>query len=150
MSDFTYELIISGTFDSIKNMIPGHFQFEGEKNQSFTTAVQIGVVGEVNGRLMIEGNELLFQDFGLKLYGMALEGEMLSSFIGEFANMVAGQMATNLSSRGMNLDITPPILLEEPVWKDSLIQKQEGPLKVSFYGEAAEESLKKGTVQKVF
>ncbi|MBS2969349.1 chemotaxis protein CheX [Metabacillus sp. KIGAM252] len=132
MTEYTYDLIITSTFESIKTMIPGTFHYELENSRPLMAAVQVGIIGEVKGSLLIEGNEDVFKDFGLKLYGMALEGEMLSSFIGEFANMVAGQMATHLSSQGMNLDITPPKLLADTLGFAPYTHKQEGPLKVSF------------------
>lgn len=132
MTEYPYDLIITSTFESIKTMIPGTFLYELENSRPSMAAVQVGIIGEVKGSLLIEGNEDVFKDFGLKLYGMALEGEMLSSFIGEFANMVAGQMATNLSSKGMKLDITPPKLLTNTLEFNLFAHKKEGPLKVSF------------------
>ncbi|MGD6815820.1 chemotaxis protein CheX [Metabacillus sp. 84] len=132
MTTTAYDMIISSTFDSIKTMIPGTFL---DLEISRFAAVEVGIIGEVKGSLLIEGDEEIFKDFGLKLYGMALEGEMLHSFIGEFANMAAGQMATSLSSKGIKLDITTPRLVGKSDAHQSQAEKQEGSLKVSFTAE---------------
>ncbi|WP_162356354.1 chemotaxis protein CheX [Metabacillus mangrovi] len=127
-----YDLIVSSTFESIETMIPGISSSQKEHPLSVLTAVEIGVIGEVEGRLLIEGNEEVFKEMGVALYGMNLEGEMLSSFIGEFANMVAGQVATSLSSKGMAMDITPPRVTGLQSKAKIFAEQPVGMLKVSF------------------
>lgn len=73
--------------------------------------VLIGIVGDVEGRLIIEGNMQTFGNLGFSMFGMPLEGEMLHSFVGEMANMIAGNTSTIYSSKGRHIDITPPTVM---------------------------------------
>ncbi|MDG5470598.1 chemotaxis protein CheX [Jeotgalibacillus sp. ET6] len=73
--------------------------------------VMIGMTGEVRGRILIDGEEEDFSALGSRMFGMMLEGDMLLSFIGEFGNMIAGTLATSISSTGAELDITPPTVM---------------------------------------
>ncbi len=41
----------------------------------------------------------------------ALDGEMLKSFVGEIGNMVAGNAASELSDKGLNINISPPTVI---------------------------------------
>lgn len=73
--------------------------------------VLIGIVGSVQGRLVFQAEIETFSRLGESMFGMPLEGEMLHSFIGEVANMIAGNTSTILSSKGNHVDITPPTIL---------------------------------------
>jgi chemotaxis protein CheX len=75
--------------------------------------VLVGFTGEIAGRMLIDGCNDSFGRLGENMYGMSLEGEMLHSFIGEIANMVAGNICTLISQKGRNVDITPPTITEE-------------------------------------
>lgn len=74
-------------------------------------SVLIGMTGDLRGRLMIEGHETMFGNIGETMFGMPLEGEMLKSFTGELGNMIAGNLATIVSQKGITIDITPPTVL---------------------------------------
>lgn len=73
--------------------------------------VLIGVTGDMYGRVVILGEGEVFGRLGESMFGMALEGDMLHSFVGELANMVTGQAATLVSGRGCRIDITPPTVI---------------------------------------
>ncbi len=74
--------------------------------------VLIGFTGDIKGKLVLSGDASLFSLIGERMYGMALEGEMLSSFSGELGNMIAGGMATNLAEDGVRTDITSPTVMQ--------------------------------------
>lgn len=73
--------------------------------------VLVGIIGDVEGRLIIEGESRVFTHLSQSMYGMPLEGEMLHSFVGEMANMIAGNTSTLLAGRGRRIDITPPTVM---------------------------------------
>ncbi|MFF2158629.1 chemotaxis protein CheX [Paenibacillus chitinolyticus] len=73
--------------------------------------VLIGIVGDVEGRLVIEGDMQTFGKLGQSMFGMPLEGEMLHSFVGEMANMIAGNTSAIVYQKGHKIDITPPTVM---------------------------------------
>ncbi|SEG64539.1 chemotaxis protein CheX [Paenibacillus sp. UNC499MF] len=73
--------------------------------------VLIGIVGDVEGRLVIEGDIETFGKLGQSMFGMPLEGEMLHSFVGEMANMIAGNTSAIIYQKGHKIDITPPTVM---------------------------------------
>lgn len=73
--------------------------------------VLIGIMGDIQGRLVFHGDLQTFSSLSESMFGMPLEGEMLHSFIGEMANMIAGNTSTILSSKGKHVDITPPTIM---------------------------------------
>ncbi|MGM1048259.1 MAG: chemotaxis protein CheX [Bacillota bacterium] len=74
-------------------------------------SVLIGIMGDLQGRLVFHGDLETFSRLGESMFGMPLEGEMLHSFIGEMANMIAGKTSTILSDKGKHVDITPPTIM---------------------------------------
>jgi chemotaxis protein CheX len=109
-------MILEETIEAAKGVIP--LQFTVDKPSLFTApltqssiGVLIGMTGDVRGRLMIEGEVSSFSCIGEMMFGMALEGEILQSFTGELGNMIAGNLATTLSQKGITIDITPPTVL---------------------------------------
>lgn len=108
--------ILNGTIESVKSVIP--FEVTVDKPSLFTQpftqhsiGVLIGMTGDVRGRVIIDGEEQVFGKIGEGMFGMFLEGEMLESFAGELGNMIAGNLSTNISQRGFDMDITPPTVL---------------------------------------
>ncbi|WP_019121230.1 chemotaxis protein CheX [Brevibacillus massiliensis] len=75
--------------------------------------VLIGVTGAVQGSLILEGKASTFGFLGKTMFGFDLESEMLRSFVGEFGNMIAGNMSTFLSQRNLFVDITPPVVMDK-------------------------------------
>src|SRR5699024_11904509 len=58
--------------------------------------VLIGIVGDLKGKLVLAGDIHMFGLIGEKMFGMEVTGDMLSSFSGEFGNMLAGSISTNI------------------------------------------------------
>ncbi|WP_373229154.1 chemotaxis protein CheX [Cohnella sp.] len=103
--------------DSIKQVIPIPMTIEAHYLSNETAlqtemCVLVGFAGEIAGRMLIDGSRESFGRLGENMFGMVLEGEMLHSFVGEVANMVAGNICTLISQTGRKVDITPPTVLE--------------------------------------
>lgn len=102
--------LLNGTLGAIKTVVPLDFglgkPFLLDQSLQMSFGVLIGFTGDLKGKLVLKGNEALFGSIGEIMFGMALEGEMLSSFAGELGNMIAGGMATNLAEDGVFIDIT--------------------------------------------
>nr|WP_254119477.1 chemotaxis protein CheX [Bacillus sp. FJAT-29790] len=107
---------MNGTIESVKSVLP--LEITVEKPALFTQpytqhsiGVLIGMTGDAKGRIIIDGDEIVFGKIGEAMFGMMLEGEMLESFAGELGNMIAGGLSTFVSQRGFEMDITPPTVL---------------------------------------
>lgn len=74
--------------------------------------VLIGLAGQFPRQMILTGPKHVFSALSQVIFGMALEGDLLASFIGEVGNMVAGSTATRLSQNNMLVDISPPTVLE--------------------------------------
>lgn len=81
--------------------------------------IMIGVTGEVRGQVLIS-----FQhDHALKVASKMMMGmpvteldDMSASAINELGNMIMGNAATILSTKGIGMDITPPTLCRGNVY----------------------------------
>ncbi|RLL46685.1 chemotaxis protein CheX [Oceanobacillus piezotolerans] len=108
--------LLNGTSSSLKTIVP--IQHKLSKPQllgkliHFQFGVLIGFTGDVKGRLIIDGDQSVFQAVGESMFGMFLEGEMLTSFSGELGNMIAGNLSTNIIQNGLKTDITAPTVME--------------------------------------
>jgi len=108
--------ILNGTIESVKTILPLEVSIEkpnifSEPYTQHSIGVLIGMTGDARGRIIIDGNEIVFGKIGEAMFGMILEGEMLESFAGELGNMIAGSLSTFISQKGVNMDITPPTVL---------------------------------------
>jgi chemotaxis protein CheX len=108
--------VLNGTIDSVKSVIPLPIQIDKptlikQPYKQVSLGVLIGMTGDVRGRLIIEGNEEVIGRIGQSMFGMPIEGEMLQSFAGELGNMLAGNLATSVAQKGVEMDITPPTVL---------------------------------------
>ncbi|MDY0410175.1 chemotaxis protein CheX [Virgibacillus soli] len=107
--------LLNGTILSLKLVIPIHHhpnkpeKINGEFQISY--GVLIGIVGDVNGKLVVSGSADLFAEIGQAMFGMPLEGEMLTSFSGELGNMIAGCLSTNIANNGIDINITSPTVM---------------------------------------
>jgi chemotaxis protein CheX len=106
----------ASTMDSVKQVL--HIPHDIDEPHLWNeTALQtemcvmVGFTGEYKGRLLIDGHIETFGKLGENMFGMAMEGDMLHSFVGELANMVAGNMCTSSSLKGRSMDITPPTII---------------------------------------
>ncbi|MEF2968979.1 chemotaxis protein CheX [Paenibacillus sp. M1] len=108
--------LLNSAIESIRHVFSCPMQVEAPNlfDQSFIQSdvgVLVGIVGDVEGRLIIEGEGRIFSRLSQNMFGMALEGDMLHSFVGEMANMIAGNTSTILSGKGRKIDITPPTVM---------------------------------------
>mgnify|MGYP001240445283 CR=1 FL=1 len=124
--------ILNATLSSIKSVIPVQSQIKKPKllkdDFSLKYGVLIGILGDMNGKLVISGDAKTFALIGKGMYGVQLEDEMLRSFSGELGNMIAGGISTNLAKSNKEIMITTPTILQ-------------GNTKISGYKEAFELSV---------
>lgn len=108
--------LLNGTHIAIKTVVPLSHHISKPsivgKNLSLQFGVLIGITGDVKGKLVLSGDLSVFGGIGESMYGMALQGEMLTSFSGELGNMLAGRIATSISDKGINTDITSPTIIQ--------------------------------------
>jgi chemotaxis protein CheX len=108
--------LLQSVMDSICQMIPvpasvQPLQILEETVVQNDIGVLVGITGDFYGRMVIQGEGETFGKIGESMYGMLLEGDILLSFVGEMANMVAGNTATLISNKGRKIDITPPTVM---------------------------------------
>ncbi|MGR9049973.1 chemotaxis protein CheX [Halobacillus faecis] len=108
--------VLNGSIHTVHRIMP--FELKAEQpsllNQDYLNedmGVLIGMTGDLTGKLLVEGTEASFSLVGEKMYGLSLEGEMLSSFTGELGNMIAGNLATHVSEHEVSIDITTPTVI---------------------------------------
>ena len=110
------QTILNGTIHALKTILPMNITIA---SPSLTTepytqeemGVLIGLIGDLKGRVIIDGSSSIFGSIGSSMFGMPLEGEMLESFTGEFGNMIAGNLCTHAGQNNLELDITPPTVM---------------------------------------
>jgi chemotaxis protein CheX len=108
--------LLDSIMSSVKQVVPLPIAFEEPDMWEETVlksemCVLVGITGETQGRMIIDSSPETFGKLGEAMFGMALKGEMLHSFVGEAANMVAGNMCTFASQKGQKVDITPPTIV---------------------------------------
>lgn len=108
----------------IITMLGGPALIEGESYQHRHTqiensvAIYIGLVGQIQGYLLIRVSEEIAKRIAsLLMGGMPVEqlDDMTISALSELGNMIAGSSATNLSVMGIEVDITTPTMLQGTV-----------------------------------
>ncbi|WP_164215181.1 chemotaxis protein CheX [Virgibacillus sp. YIM 98842] len=108
--------LLNSTLTSLDGVIPINYTRSAPKllkqNFNLEFGVLIGIVGDVNGKLVLSGELPFFSEVGQTMYGMPLEGEMLLSFSGELGNMVAGGLSSNIASEGIDINITSPTIMQ--------------------------------------
>lgn len=107
--------LLNGTYESIRTIITVENDISKPIMIDSAVALQfgvlIGMIGDIKGQIILEGETSLFEGLGQAMYGMPLEGEMLNSFSGELGNMIAGQLSTTISNKEINMDITSPTII---------------------------------------
>ena len=110
-------------------LIPANLVWEKELGQSlnfigaeavsnqFTTedlTAIIGVSGQLQGNVLYGFGSGTASAVASRMMGEPVEelDEMSLSAIGELANMITGNAATQLATAGYNCDISPPVLIE--------------------------------------
>jgi chemotaxis protein CheX len=132
--------LLACTMDSVKQVIQVPVTFgapylKNEKVLETGMCVLVGFTGDIAGRMLIDGHGELFVKLGESMFGMTLEGEMLHSFVGEFANMVAGSICTLISQKGRKVDITPPTIMEGQIKLFGFEKAISVPLAIEHVGE---------------
>lgn len=77
-----------------------------------TYAIQVGVVGEMKGQVVLAMNDKHAKIIASKMmFGMPVEelDDMSKSALNELSNMIMGNTATIFSTQGILIDITPPL-----------------------------------------
>ncbi len=80
--------------------------------REMTYAIQVGVVGELKGQVILAMEEENAKDVASRMmFGMPVNelDEMSSSALNELSNMIMGNTATIFSTLGIIIDITPPL-----------------------------------------
>ncbi|MBQ9608938.1 MAG: chemotaxis protein CheX [Lachnospiraceae bacterium] len=80
--------------------------------KELTYAIQVGVVGEMKGQVVLGiADDKAKQIASKMMFGMPVEtlDEMASSALNELSNMIMGNTATLFSTLGILIDITPPM-----------------------------------------
>lgn len=74
--------------------------------------IVIGVTGEMRGQVLIEMKLQVACDIASKMCMMPVTqmDDLSKSAIGELGNMIMGNAATIFSTKGIGIDITPPVL----------------------------------------
>lgn len=117
MSNSTHiQTILNGTIHSLKTILPMIIDVKSpsiinEPYEQREMGVLIGLVGDIKGRIIIDGTPESFSAIGSAMFGMPLEGVMLESFTGELGNMIAGNLCTYTVQHDLELDITPPTVM---------------------------------------
>lgn len=108
--------LLNETIFSFQNIVPITFEISRPQLRTNPVNIQFGVLigmtGDIRGHLVLSGKSSLFQTIGEKMFGMVLDGPMLSSFTGELGNMLAGKLFTVISEKGSLVNITPPTIIE--------------------------------------
>lgn len=97
--------------------------------------VLIGITGHLHGRLLLESSSQVFSSIGNEMFGMPLKGDMLESFAGELGNMIGGNISTGVSTSGILIDITPPIVLVGQTKISGFSKAHSIPLQIERAGE---------------
>jgi len=108
--------LLNSAIESVSQVIPVATEVYPPKAFQQTAlqshmSVLVGITGDVSGRVVLEGEGPTFSSLGESMFGMPLQGEMLHSFVGEIANMIAGTTSSILYQKGRKIDITPPTVM---------------------------------------
>lgn len=118
MADFNVDLInpfLMASSSVIRDVCQcelkvGKPYIKGGKFQADTVMVMIGLTGELRGQVMLLFNEknALTVVSRMAMMDVTEMNEMAVSAISELTNMIMGNAATILSTKGIVVDITPP------------------------------------------
>ncbi|MDO5126493.1 MAG: chemotaxis protein CheX [Eubacteriales bacterium] len=92
----------------------GHPEKTDFKLKNRMYAIQVGVVGEMRGQVVLAMEEKIALEVASRMmFGMQVTeiDEMSASALNELSNMIMGNTATVFSTQGILIDITPPIAI---------------------------------------
>lgn len=127
--------ILVEVIDSISSILP--FQVEEAKTKELIPSsdcitVQIETVGDYQSTIVLKGDNQFFNEIGKTMYGMELDQEMLYSFASELWNMILGGIMRTLGEKGIEIDITPPAIVQ-----DQPVSSQKYQLNAHFHDQVA-------------
>ncbi|TDX51179.1 chemotaxis protein CheX [Orenia marismortui] len=110
---------INPIFEATKSVLQNMIQVEVERGElevrkspfaAQKVNASIGVTGDLKGFIYYSMADTTALEVFAKMAGMSADkfDELVSSAIGELANIVTGNSLTNLSELGYQCDITPP------------------------------------------
>ncbi len=109
--------IFEATHSVLKNMVQldakrGDLQVKENHFMAQKVNASIGVTGDLKGFIYFSMQEDTALQIVERMAGMEIDNfnELASSAIGELANIIMGNSATNLSNMDYNCDITPPAI----------------------------------------
>lgn len=109
-------ILLNAANKTLRSIVPIHFEMSKPQLMNHPVELQfgvlIGVLGDVKGRLILASDRSVFGSIGEVMYGMSLEGDMLTSFSGELGNMLVGGISTDIVKNNLKTDITAPTILE--------------------------------------
>ncbi|HLT55818.1 MAG TPA: chemotaxis protein CheX [Bacillota bacterium] len=108
--------LLNGTHTSLQSIVPIPYKISKPKLLGKALDLQfgvlIGITGDLKGKLILSGEHAVFSEIGKSMFGMDIEGEMLTSFSGELGNMLAGNLSAKIEEHGIRTDITAPTIME--------------------------------------
>lgn len=98
-----------------------------------TVNVVIGLKGDVKGTVLYTFPENMTLEMVKIMVGMEMEevDEMVTSALGEMANIISGNALTNLSAQNLVCDITPPEIVLGDVDKSAVTKSITVPMQSS-------------------
>lgn len=78
-----------------------------------SVVISIGITGQLGGQVLIALHREVACEIASKMCMMPIEelNEISLSALSELGNMILGNAATVLSTKGITIDITPPVIL---------------------------------------
>ncbi len=105
--------VIGSLFGQEPNI--GHLFLRQQPYRAAEVSVLIGVTGHLRGQFIITMQSEIAKGIASQMMGgmpVTELDELSMSAIGELGNMIAGNTSTAFADMGMNIDITPPTVLE--------------------------------------
>lgn len=135
----TSSMHVLETMISIKPSI-GQLHLKNVSHEEDHIWLKIGVVGQMSGDILFGfPTQVALMIVSAMMGGFAVTefDEMGKSAIGELGNMISGNAFTILSKEGIQIDITPPMLLQDNEMQQSFMEKKAFaiPLKLESIGE---------------
>ncbi|HLR52804.1 MAG TPA: chemotaxis protein CheX [Candidatus Avamphibacillus sp.] len=84
-----------------------------EKHFECKFGVSIRIVGDIKGKLVMTGEPANLGFIGEEIFGTPIQPEMLPSFTGELANILAGRLSEYIKEDGVVINISSPTIMEE-------------------------------------
>lgn len=133
------QTLLNGTISAFKMIFPDKVSIQpptlsNEPQNQLEMGVLISIIGDVNGRLILDGTPDIFSKIGESMYGMKLEGDILESFVGEFGNIIAGKICIFSAENNFDLDITPPTVMNGHTHLSGFTQTIRMPISLLDFG----------------